>query len=325
MTLAALPLVAGLAAAAQAQTLSVGAPADVEEGDSGTHDLIFPVTLSQSVAAPVDFKVCFSGTATLDSGQRSRWADGADYRLIFFDLDTSCYSASLFPGETSASPPFGIQVRGETDIEPDETVKATLSFRGAPPAGVTLGTATATVTIKDDDTPPAANLFIDDGKNHDRPEGARPWYSFILARAPESSERFRYPLTLGGTAVRGTDYTLSCRTDLPGVTCTGLDSADPAVVIDGSLAGRRSISLLYLDLTEDSTTESRETVTLRLNDRTVTLGIVDAPSSVAVSLTTATATTYEFWNHVELAYTVTPPTGSAIVLPLVVTGVTATA
>ena len=48
---------------------------------------------------------------------------------------------------------MGVQVRGDTDAEPDETVIATITFRGNPPNGVTLGTATATYTILDDDTP----------------------------------------------------------------------------------------------------------------------------------------------------------------------------
>ena len=46
-----------------------------------------------------------------------------------------------------------MRIRGDTDTEYDETVIATLSFTSAypPPAGVTLGTATATYTILNDD------------------------------------------------------------------------------------------------------------------------------------------------------------------------------
>ncbi len=41
-----LPLLLGFAAGAQAQTLSISAPADADEGDSGTRDLTFRLTAS---------------------------------------------------------------------------------------------------------------------------------------------------------------------------------------------------------------------------------------------------------------------------------------
>ena len=146
----------GFAAGAQAQTLSISAPADANEGDSSTRDLRFTVTLSSATTGSVIYKVCLSGTATIDTTYSSNWPAGADYRPIKFTPTfnphlSNCYDAHvLHPGNTSNNT-IAIRVRGDTDSESDETVIATLSLRSAPD-GVVLGTTTATHTILDDDT-----------------------------------------------------------------------------------------------------------------------------------------------------------------------------
>ncbi len=66
-------------------------------------------------------------------------------------LDSNCVSTNrIATGQTSINL-LGIRIRGDTDVEPDETVVAQISVVGTPPAGVTLGTSTATYTILDDD------------------------------------------------------------------------------------------------------------------------------------------------------------------------------
>ena len=155
-----LPLFLGFAAVeAQAQTLSISAPADASEGDSSTRDLAFTVTLSAARSTnPTNYRVCFDGTATIDTTRADPIPAAADYQPLTivsgssFATASNCWDSSILQGDTSSVDSVGIRVKGDTDAEDDETVIATLSLRGSN-EGVTLGTSVVTHTILDDDTP----------------------------------------------------------------------------------------------------------------------------------------------------------------------------
>ncbi|HEY0974574.1 MAG TPA: PKD domain-containing protein [Solimonas sp.] len=103
--------------------------AEVIEGDSGETPLRFRVRLTPASAVTVTVRARTSGgTATA----------GSDYVAA----DTTL---SFAPGETERF--FEVAVRGDTEVEGDETVLAQLSE----PANATLGRAAATGTIRDDD------------------------------------------------------------------------------------------------------------------------------------------------------------------------------
>ena len=124
-------------------TVSISAPTDANEGNSGTTNKLFEVTLSSAHTAGVSVRVCYSGTATRGAS--------ADYQSRFSTAisTNSCATRLIATGSTGTNA-YGIQIRGDTTVEPDETVIATLSLVN-PPAGVVLGTSTATYTILDDD------------------------------------------------------------------------------------------------------------------------------------------------------------------------------
>ena len=159
----ALLLLAYPAEEAQAQTpatLSISAPADANERDSGTRDLTFTVTQSAAVSNATNLRVCFTGTATIDTTGADPIPAAADYQPLSIlgggfnvAVSSNCASALIPAGDTSPSSEIGIRVKGDTDAESDETVIATLSFNGATPTGVTLGATVATHTILDDDSP----------------------------------------------------------------------------------------------------------------------------------------------------------------------------
>ena len=180
-----LPLLAGLTTGAHAQSnlLSISGPADADEGDSGTRDLTFTVTLGTAETDNTDFRVCFSGTATIHTAVGSTIPLTADYRPVLNShrLLSNCVNDAISGGSTSNTS-VGIQVKGDTDFEPGETVVATLSLRGTPPAGVTLGTSVVTHTIRNDDAASLSPL----------PPGA-PEYSFWITGGP--------PIDEGGEAV----------------------------------------------------------------------------------------------------------------------------
>ena len=135
--------------------LSISAPADADEGDSGTTDRIFTVTLSKPVAAPIHYQTCYSGTATIDyEGPSTPFETGEDYKALGSQGGApNCREGGVGANNTSGPQP-SIRVKGDTDVEGNETVIATLRLRqSAIDAGVKLGTSTATHTIRDDDTP----------------------------------------------------------------------------------------------------------------------------------------------------------------------------
>ena len=164
-----LPLLLGFAAVeAQAQTgtLSISAPADANEGDSSTRDLVFTVSLSAAVGNLTNYTVCFTGTATIHTPSSRVFSapypaipGTADFQptvdlngVALAIWNQNCVDAVIDDRETSPYNIIGIRVKGDTDAESDETVIATLSLRGNA-LGVTLGTSVVTHTILDDDTP----------------------------------------------------------------------------------------------------------------------------------------------------------------------------
>lgn len=113
--------------------LSVATPADLTEGNSGTIAQEFTVSLGFALDEDVVF------TATTVDGTATA---GADYTAL------GAAQFTIAAGQTSVIVP--VQVLGDTVDEPNETYTLTIASSSA---GVTLGTATATATILDDDLP----------------------------------------------------------------------------------------------------------------------------------------------------------------------------
>jgi len=111
-------------------TLSI-ADVSIAEGDSGSSDAIFTVTLSQPVKSDVSFHLATAdGTATADSDYVAREND-----------------ASIAAGATTYS--FNVRINGDTAPEPDETFSVNISNIAG--GGVTTTAASATGTIVNDD------------------------------------------------------------------------------------------------------------------------------------------------------------------------------
>jgi CSLREA domain-containing protein len=101
------------------------------EGNAGTKDATFAVTLSRATTVPVSVQYATAnGTASA----------AADYAAASGTL-------TFAPGETAKA--VVVKVNGDTLVEPNETFTVALSVA----AGGTLGTAQATGTIVDDDKP----------------------------------------------------------------------------------------------------------------------------------------------------------------------------
>ena len=118
--------------------------------------------------ANANYRVCFTGTATIDTTAAGTIPDAADYQPLTIVSGTGFPAGSnCLTGQTAGTGSEGIRVKGDTDAESDETVIATLSLRGSNP-GVTLGTSVVTHTILDDDTPApeiSVSLPISEGES----------------------------------------------------------------------------------------------------------------------------------------------------------------
>jgi chitinase len=113
-------------------TLSIG-DAAISEGNSGSVDLVFTLTLDKASASPVTYNLQTSdGTATGSSGD-------------YFPLGQG--GQSIPAGATSKT--VAIQVFGDAGIEPNETFNVTLSAVG----GAVLGDGQAVGVIVNDDGP----------------------------------------------------------------------------------------------------------------------------------------------------------------------------
>jgi hypothetical protein len=130
--------------------VSIAGATVAPEGDSGTKDATFAVTLSTATTVPVSVKY-----ATADGTAKQP----ADYAAAAGTL-------TFAPGETARS--VVVKVAGDTLVEPGETFTVTLSA----PVAATLGTAAASGSITDDDEPvsevpgevPTGGLFC--GRQH---------------------------------------------------------------------------------------------------------------------------------------------------------------
>lgn len=129
--------------AVQPGELSIGNVA-VEEGNAGTTTMLFTVTRANGDDGAV------SATYTIGFGT----ANAADLAPGTPLTGT----VSFADGQTSAT--IEVQVAGDTTAEPNETFTITLSN---PTGGATIGVATGTGTINNDDVPPLnTSVFINE-------------------------------------------------------------------------------------------------------------------------------------------------------------------
>ena len=170
-------------------TLSV-ADAMVTEGNNGTHELAFTVTLSAATAGPVTVAYATSnGTASA----------GSDYTALSGTL-------TFVAGETSKV--VRVQVSGDTAVEANEALTLTLSA----PNGATVADGTAIGTITNDDTAPLPALSVADATVSEGNSGVKDLaFTVSLSAAATGPVTVAY-VTNNGTATAGSDFTAASGT-----------------------------------------------------------------------------------------------------------------
>jgi hypothetical protein len=169
--------------AAPASSLTVTGPSPVTEGNSGTVNAVFTVTMSPSSTSTVTVNYATAnGTATA----------GSDYVAVSGTL-------TFTAGQTSKT--VSVAVNGDTADEPDEAFYLNLSNS----TNATIATGQATATIVDDDLP-AVSMSINDVSVTEGNSGTtNAVLTVTLSGAAGQTVTANYA-TANGTATAGSDY-----------------------------------------------------------------------------------------------------------------------
>ena len=261
-----------------------------------TLPVVLPTVTIAAGASPVAEGAAASFTLTVD-----RALDSAlSVTVGVADAPNADFVASGGEGNRMVSIPvagsatFTVATVGDSADEPSGPVTATV----ATGTDYAIGSPrVARVTVTDNDATSVTLAGVADNVE----EGGEKTFTVTLNRGLVNGEVLPVPLTFGGAATRGTDYTTACPSTLPtGVSCNNLDTATtPTVTFTGPTTGTTAASVtLTLAAETDSATEGSETVTIGLGTLTGTgldggasgsgslsFSITDPPPGVTVAET----------------------------------------
>ena len=314
-----------------------------DEGDTGdavgltAGYTAFSVSASSDVPEDIEVQVCFSGTATLDTtgatpittGDYQVWIEATTTllfipQIVMDSLRSRCLSAKIYKefqtgdrtqnnlfsyagtalGDKPATYRLGIRRQGDTVVEPDETVIATLSLVN-PPAGVTLGKSSATFTIRNDDTAMAGVDVSADALTV--AEGATSAYEVRLGAAPTGNVVIT-PSSSAGTTATVSPATLT-------FTASNWNEAQK-VTVSGVAAGSASISH-QVTTTADATNYPTST-----SIDPVAVTVTEPPLAVTLSAPDTLAQEWNAANPAQIKLTLGRglKTGESLEVPLIFTG-----
>ncbi|MBI2823693.1 MAG: hypothetical protein HYX69_03260 [Planctomycetia bacterium] len=246
--------------------VSVG-NASVAEGNTGTTQLTFTVTLSEAVDHAVTV-----GFATADAAGANAATAGTDYTA-------KTGTVTILANQTSAT--FTVDVTGDTTDEPDETFLVNLS---APTGGAALGTSQATGTITNDDLPA---ISVDDPSIVEGTTGQKSIQFTVTLSNPSSRTITVGFATAAGTATATTDFASASGvvTFQPGETSKTL----PFAIVTDSVIEPDETFFLNLSNAQGATiTKAQGTATIVNDDGILSI----APASIAEGNSGTTALTY---------------------------------
>ena len=241
-----------------APELSIG-DASVTEGDEGeSATLTFTVTLTPAATLPV----------TVD------WATADGTATAGTDYTTGSGSLRFDTGDESKT--VAVTVTGDDADEPNETLTVTLTNE----SGATLGDATGTVTITDDDGPPTVTLVLTPASIGEA--GGKSTVTATLDH-PSSQATTVTVAAAPVTPAVANDYTLSTNKTL--TIAAGATTSTGVVTIT---AADNDVDALDKEVTVSATAENTQGITA---PQDVTLTITDdEPPVVTVAAETASVT-----------------------------------
>lgn len=161
----------------------------ITEGNSGSQTYQVTVAASSAPSGNVTFDIGVDGSSTATSG--------VDYTL-------STTSVTLTNANFSQT--VSVTVNGDTDFESDESVILKIQNLSG---DATLGTDTHTLTINNDDSPPAISFASSSGSQDEGNSGTSS-YDVTVNISPAPSATVTVDVSIdGGSASSGSDYTLT--------------------------------------------------------------------------------------------------------------------
>src|SRR5205814_2216701 len=161
------------------------------EGDSGTTQFVFTVSLSQATLGPVTVSYATApDTASANS----------HYTSVLGQL-------SFAPGETTKT--VTVSVTGDTTVEPDETFFVNLT--GAIGANIADNQGKGTI-FNDDSVVVTPGITISDVSKAEGNSGTTPFVFDVLLSSPAAGNVTVNYATANGTATAGSDYTSASST-----------------------------------------------------------------------------------------------------------------
>ncbi len=254
-------------------TVSIDSPS-VTEGDSGSTNLTFTVTLSAASVQQVTVGYTDAGTGTATSG--------TDYTAI--TDGTLTFTA----GTTSQT--FTVSVTGDTTDEANETIVVTLS--SATNATIAAGAGTGTITDDDGPTVSINSPSVTEGDSG----STNLTFTVTLSAASAQQVTVDYADATTGTATAGTDYTAITAGTLTFATGTTsqtfnvsvlgdvLDESNETVVVTLSASTNAAVSSTASTGTGTITdNDATPSITLTVDDSSVGEG--DGPTTITVTAT----------------------------------------
>jgi serine/threonine-protein kinase len=229
-----------------APTITI-ADASVSEGNSGSKNLSFTISLTQASATAVNFDIATANGSAVA---------GSDY------VASSLSGQAIAAGATSTI--FNVVINGDTVVEPNETFIVTL----ANVSGATVGDGQATGTIVNDDSSTSVpQLSIADVSINEGRRGTR-LATFTVRLSSAASGTVSYNIaTANLTATAGSDYVAS---SLSGQTiAAGATSKTFLVTINGDLVkeANETFSVTVSNVAGASTTDGYAVGTIVNDDK----------------------------------------------------------
>lgn len=229
--------------------------ASVTEGDAGTTQAIFSITLSEPLGSDLTFTVASSNIGA---------ASGSDYTAVNQVM-------TLTAGETMTN--IAVNVAGDTVDETDtETFSVSLSAISDPAVFATDAQGAGSI-LDDDDAP----ILIIASTNVTEGNAGTTTMDFFIALSEASGRAIQFSLgTTSGTATAGSDYSTSNRTF---ILLAGTVSTNFRVTVIGDFLDEDSNETFFLNIsaaTNVSVTNTQVQGAIVDDDATPTLTISDA-------------------------------------------------
>ena len=231
-------------------SLSIDSPS-VAEGDSGSANLVFTVSLGAASGRQVTVGYADAGTGTA--------AAGTDYTAI------SAGTLTFAAGETAKT--LTVTVTGDTTSEPDETVVVSLSGS----VNAVIGTASGTGTITDDDATPTVTLALSE------PDASKP----DTVNESGAGNSSTVTATLGGRSSAEVILTVAATAGANAEAGDfALSSAKTLTIAAGATASAGTVTVTAVDDTKDAP-DKEVTVSAVVSGSSG----VAAPSAVTLTIT----------------------------------------